>query len=466
MKPEESATERNGDDKSIVAASQSDHNAAIAARDAAQRTLDAAIARRDRLFDDEPDIDAYTPSTASSVPELVSAGVAEAAGNQGALDRFGQRDREARDEGVSSYLAAHEAWEAEVDRGQSDVEAARQALNVAAARAREAGTRRSVALRSGQAVSRGRAEALQAREAAKLDAAMVASVLDWAELETVEATLWKTAVAVIAELDTRASNRITSATATEGLTTALGRYRGLRPTAINAALAEIEAERTEALEAGRSRLAETHAREVRMRLRELEADWREAQATFERELDSADRTLETAVATFRSLEPRQKTRTKHQTTLRAALSQHAASIEAARRGRASALGRRIPEAHGLTSELAATLPADALATALGAELDAGGEGDDAVGEHRELRRHADIVFRAAILGKSRARLEWSAQTTIDEGLERVAEGAEQKAESARRQLVDRIPFLVNRSEALRQLANDVRDGLYRAAGSG
>ena len=112
------------------------------------------------------------------------------------------------------------------------------------------------------------------------------------------------------------------------------------------------------------------------------------------------------------------------------------------------------------------MPADAFATAVGDELAAGGDGTAALGEHRERRRHAAIAFRAAVLGRSRARLERSAQTFIDAGMEGVTDEAQQEAESALKQLVHRIPSLVDRSEALGQLANDVRDGLYRAAGSG
>ncbi len=61
-------------------ASESDYGMAVAARDEAQRALEAAVARRDRVSRNRPDTDSYAPSLASSVLGGLTAVVAQAGG--------------------------------------------------------------------------------------------------------------------------------------------------------------------------------------------------------------------------------------------------------------------------------------------------------------------------------------------------------------------------------------------------
>ena len=451
-------------------ARESDYSAAVADRDEAQRALDAAIARRDRISRNRPDPDAYKPSLASSVLGGLGAAVAEAGGAQGAIESFKQQDGQAREQGTSSYLAADQAWEAEWEQARSEVEAARRVLDADASRAAQASAQRSSAARSTQDASRQRAVALKAREAAKYDAAMVSSVLDWTEFGAVEAVLRKTAVSVVADVDTEALNTVTSAGAADALRAALDRYKDLRLAALDAALAAIEAEKTNALETARVRLKNTYDTEALRKARELEAACTEAQAGYEQALERADQALDTALAAFQSLAPNKRNRPKNRASFQTALARHAAATNTARSGRVNAIARRLSDAGGLASvvesELAAAVPADSFATGVERALSAGGDTAAAISEHREHRRHTDIVFRAALLGEYQARLELAVPERVAEGMETIVEEAEQRAESARRQLVDQVPQLVDHAEALRRLEDDVRDGLSRAAQSG
>ena len=452
--------------------SASDYGAAVAARDKAQLALESAQNALDRVRKREPEYDSYKPSTTGSVLAGITAGLAEATGDRALSRRIQDGQASDRNQAFSSWEAARAAWETELAEADARLEAAREALNVAQARAARAGARRESAARSTRATASERTEAFEAREAAKLDAAMVSAVLDRAELEAVEAVLRKTGLAVIGELETEDLDKVTAAAAEVALRSALDRYGDLRPAALEAARAAIEAEGTKAIESARTRLMDRHesqiVAETRNQSRNFEAAVDQAQTDYEQALSRADQTLESAVAIFQSLGPKKQQRHRNRATLQTALTRHAAATRAARSRRLDAIPQH-SLASALNSELETALPADSLATTIEETLAAGGDIAREMAEHQELRRHFDTAFRAVLLGEHGARLEVGAPELVlqqvEQGMESVEEDVAERAESARKQLVDRIPHLVDRAEALRQLEEDVRNSLLRAAGS-
>ncbi len=317
--------------------------------------------------------------------------------------------------------------------------------------------------------------ALEAREAAKLDAAMVSTVLDPTEFEAVEAALRKTATAVIGEIETEALEMITAAGAQEALRSALGRYGDLRPAALEAGRAAIEAEGPRAIELARARLKDRYQSQVlgetRTKIGDYEAAVIRAQADYEPALERADKTLDSALTVFQSLPPKKRERRRNMATLEAALARHAVATRAARSRRVGAIDLDLYLLTStLTAELNAAMPADFLAKTAGETLAAGGDIALDIAEHRERRRHFDTAFQAALQGEYRAKFEGGVPERVEELVEKdmgsVEEEVARRAESGRKQLVDRIPHLVDRAEALRQLEADVRNGLFRAAGSG
>ena len=453
--------------------SESDYGVAVAARDEAQLALEAAESARDRIWRREPDYDSYKPSTAGSVLAGITAGLAEATGDRALSRRIQDGQASDRNQAFSSWEAARAAWETELAEADARLEAAREALSAAQARAAQAGTRRESAARSTRTASSERIAAFEAREAAKLDAAMVSTVLDRAELEAVEALLRKTGIAVIGELETEDLDMVTAAAAEVALRSALGRYGNLRPAALEAARAATEAEGTKAIESARALLKDRYQSQIRTETRNKSRNFTaavdRAQTDYEQDRSRADQTLESALAAFQSLGPKKQQRPRNRATLQAALTRHAAATRAERLGRVNTVPQPFL-ASALNSELEAALPADSLATSIAETLAAGGDIARDMAEHRELRRHFDIAFRAVLLGEHRARLEVGAPERVlqlvEQGMESVEEDVAQRAASALEQLVDRIPHLVDRAEALRQLEEDVRNGFFRAAGSG
>ena len=390
-------------------ASESNYRTASAALEEAQRTLDADREAYARISKREPDFDSYKTSTVGALLAGLTAGIAEAAGDRATSRQIQESEAANRNQASSSWEAAYAAWEANLAEANSAVRAAEEARDAASEQAGRARGRYNSAAESGDAASGEHAAALDAREAAKFDAALVSSVLDWEEFDAVENVLRNTALTVIADVDTEALNTVTSAGAADALRAALDRYGDLRPAALDAALAAIEAEKTNTLEKARVRLKNTYDTEALRKARELEAACTEAQAGYEQALERADRALDTALAAFQSLAPKKRNRPKNRASFQTALARHAAATDTARSGRVNAIARRLSKAGGLASavatELAVAAPANSLATGVERALSAGGDTAAAIAEHRELRRHANIVFRAALLGKYRARLE-------------------------------------------------------------
>ncbi len=281
-------------------ASESNYRTASAALEEAQRTLDAAREAYARISKREPDFDSYKTSTVGALLAGLTAGIAEAAGDRATSRQIQESEAANRNQASSSWEAAYAAWEANLAEANSAVKAAEEAQDAAFERAGRAHGRYNSAAESGDAASGEHAAALDAREAAKFDAAMVSSVLDWTEFEAVEVVLRNTAVSVVAELDTEALNTVTSAGAADALRAALDRYADLRPAALDAALAVIETERTTTLEAARAGLKDRYDGEVPSKARELEAACTEAQAGYEQALERAYRALDTALLPSRA----------------------------------------------------------------------------------------------------------------------------------------------------------------------
>ncbi len=456
-------------------ASASEHDAAVATRDRADGELAAARSALDRVRRREPEY--RGPGVVAGVLSGLTAGLAEAAGDSARARQIQEDQASETNQALDSYNSSVAAWEAEVAEAEARVEAARESANRASDRAASAGARRESASRSTSAASNAQIEALAARQAARLDAAMVTTVLDRAEFASLAAVLKNTAMAVIGELETDALDGVTGDAAEVALHAALERYGDLLPAALDAAREAIDAEGPKRVAAERARLERQHQSQLlaegRRRARDLDAAVGRAEAGYRQALDRADQTLQAALAVFLDLGPNKRKRTRNQQTLQAALARHASATEAARTKRSNAIvgsAYSVASLVGVVSrELDAALPADAVATAVAAAL---AQGDDVGGvfaEHRERGQHLDAAFRAVILGEYRAKTEAAIPERVEQLVAREIADVEKelaaKAETARKQLVDRIPQLVDRAAALRALEEDVREGLFRAAGS-